>query len=97
MALGSLHCDQKIVEAIWKRNLETSDRLLWRISLDMFYVLYAEARYQTLLQAATAEGEGRGGMLSATAGYVRGGLQKLTGEDKLMPVDILEPVYIGHT
>lgn len=57
----------------------TSGWSLWKesgVSLETFMVLYAEAKYQTLL----TEGSHRHGVIGATAEYVRAGLQQLSGE-----------------
>ena len=61
---------------------ETSGCLPWkqnRISFEGFCVLYAEARHHAL-----AGREDEGGLLAATAGYVRGGLERVAGEELLL-------------
>lgn len=78
-ALLSVHCDQKTIETVWKNNSESQDCLQWKknaVSLESFTILYAEARHKSL---GVTERWGRG-LLDAPAGYVRGGLQRLAGE-----------------
>jgi hypothetical protein len=98
-ALLSLHCDWETLESTLKTVSETSGCLPWkqnRISFEGFCVLYAEARHHAL-----AGREDEGGLLAATAGYVRGGLERVAGwlwsSPPVPPSTTGTPSHLPHT